>query len=221
MNETHFSSLAKCQSDYLCSESSGFTEHQFFLIISLFSPHTNDAAWSWGFISCLLLIQGDRHTDRLSLPFFPLPFPLHMIPASAQAGALSSTSPFLLCSLTPMQLRTALWVSMNRLIFLPTSTTLPWWLLSAGCAGGASSWGLGISNRLYVWANAYHAWALFQAHAESFEWIISFATYNIPMRWILVINPLYRWGNWGTRCPRTHSPLESRTYVPNQQGSSA
>ena len=141
MNETHFSSLAKCQSDYLCSESSGFTEHQFFLIISLFSPQTNDAAWSWGFISCLLLIQGDRHTDRLSLPFFPLPFPLHMIPASAQAGALSSTSPFLLCSLTPMQLRTALWVSMNRLIFLPTSTTLPWWLLSAGCAGGASSWG--------------------------------------------------------------------------------
>ena len=67
----------------------------------------------------------------------------------------------------------------------------------------------------------YHAWALFPAHAESFEWIILFVTCNIRMRWILVTNPLYRRGNWGTRCPRTHSLPESRICVPNQQGSSA
>lgn len=212
--ETCFPSLTRCQSDSLCSKSSGFTQHPFLLIIGFLILHL---MMQPGLEDSYYLYCSPRMTDRctmsLWLPFFSRPVTHDPHPSGSRGpehcSLFSSTPcpPTQPCSALGVLCRTSSassWIS-SPFFFPPTP---PRWLLcQPGMLQALPCGGPSISDWLSVWANICHAWTLFWACAESLGQIVLFAPYHTQVREILAVNPLYGQANWGTRYPRTYSLL--------------
>ena len=161
MNETCFPSLTKCQSDSLCSPSSGFAEHQFPLITSFFVLHLMMQPGLEGsyHVYCSSRMT-DTRTESVSLPFISFPFPSHVISALVQAGIRAASRRFLR---PPPPSHTALCVPMSKLVFLHPHHSPFHDDSSAGCAPGGPVFPTGCISELTRIMYEHCSWHMLRA----------------------------------------------------------